>query len=108
AVIARQEDADVRHVLVLAAAAEGDLLLVLLADLLHRQAPLGGVLLVEALLPEAAVQQIAGADGVHADTVRREVQGDALREADPAELAGGVGAVAEAALLAALRVDLDD
>src|SRR5579862_5804775 len=61
ALVAGEEDHHVRYVVVGAAAAERDLLLVLAPHLLDRDPPLLRLLVVEALLPEGAVQEVAGA-----------------------------------------------
>src|SRR5262249_47188420 len=86
-VVGGEEDDDVCDILVGAAAAEGDLLLVAAAHLLGGEVEAASILLVEAVLPERRVEEVAGADGVDADVEGREVERDTLGEADAAELA---------------------
>src|SRR5436190_1233736 len=76
--IGGEEDEDVADILVRTAASQRDLLDVAAADFFERDAPARGVLLVEALLPERRIEQIAGTDGVHADAVGRQIERDAL------------------------------
>src|SRR5436305_2041113 len=76
--IGGQEYQHVADILIGAAAPQGDLLNVAAAHFFGSDAPPRRILLVEALLPERRIEQITGADGVHADAVRRQIERDAL------------------------------
>src|SRR5579883_2697274 len=98
----------VAYILIRTTAPQRNLRFVFFSHLFRREALRSAVLLEQALLPERSVQKVAGADRVDPNAVGGEIERDALRQADAAEFTRGVGAVAETALLARFRVDLND
>jgi len=80
--IRREEHHHIRHILIGAAPAQRHLIEIPLPHLFLGDAQPLGVLVIEDIHPEGRVQQVARADGIDPHIVGREVQRDALRQAD--------------------------